>query len=290
MKNQYTILPEPLHPVADQTITYFRNKRGVSKSSIKIEQPIEKELSLPYRPTFSGKTSDSYILCVEVSESVYHNSLDAFVLECINKCIPAKLFIAIPKGTKDPDFAQKLNAAKDRGVGVLEISASSGSVIQEALPLSLAGVRPILVQEFPAKLRENLHRAEMIFKGGSPDKACSLIFDEIESICRTMGKKTVDGGFWTKDPGNFKFESGPWASLMTLLATSLDIKKSKCPQLTQAFLARIHGTTPHRNDSGHKPGNEEALKKRDRELRTRFESAVDLLADLISAVKPLRIV
>jgi hypothetical protein len=60
--------------------------------------------------------------------------------------------------------------------------------------------------------------------------------------------------------------------------------------LTTAFLAKIHGVTPHRNESGHKPRSEAELKKRDRELRTRFEAAVDLLRDLIVAVKPLRVV
>lgn len=77
---------------------------------------------------------------------------------------------------------------------------------------------------------------------------------------------------------------------MQLMGARLDATQANCPGLTPAFLARIHGVTPHRNESGHKPANEELLKKRDRELRTRFESAVDLLGDLIVAVKPLRVV
>jgi hypothetical protein len=291
MKCQYTILPEPLHPIADLAITYFVKRRGVSGATVKVEKPVDERLSLDYRPTFTAKTTDHYILCIDVGESVYHNSLDAFVLDCINKSLPVKLFIAIPKGNKDPEFSKKFNAARDRGVGVLEVDSHSTQVVLEALPLSLAGVRPIAVQDFPAKLRENLNRAETIFRNGSPDKACSLIFDEIESICRSLGKKTYTNNCWSPTTTlNFKFESDPWAKLMVLLDDHLDVKKAKCPRLTKAFLARIHGITPHRNESGHKPINEEALKKRDREIRTRFESAVDLLYDLVAAVKPLRVI
>ena len=120
-------------------------------------------------------------------------------------------------------------------------------VILEAMPLSLAGVRRIPIQEFPPKLRENLNRAETIFRNGSPDKACSPVFDEIESICRAVGKKTHGGNCWNSAGArlNFKFETDPWAKLMVLLDDHLDSKKAKCPKLTNAFLARIHGITPH---------------------------------------------
>jgi len=124
---------------------------------------------------------------------------------------------------------------------------------------------------------------------GEPDKACALVFDEIENISRAAGKKTHDTGCW-KQSVTFKFESGPWAALMELWGDNLDFKKAKCPALTKAFIARIHGVTPHRNESGHKPKDAAALMKRDRELRTRFEGAVDLLTDLIAVVKPLRII
>jgi hypothetical protein len=291
LKYHYNILPEALHPLANLAIAYFVKRRGVPASSIKIEQAIDIELTLPYRPTFNGKTTDHYILCVDVSESAYNNSLDAFVLECVNKCAPVKLFISIPKGTKDPEYSQKLKAARNRGVGILEIDAHSSHVVQEALPLSLAGVRPIPVESFPPKLRENLTRAETMFRDGCPDKACSLVFDEIESLCRVVGRKTYDAGCWNVSGAvTFKFNTGPWARLMEMLGQHLDAKKAKCPQLTRAFLARIHGVTPHRNESGHKPETAEELRKRDRELRTRFESAVDLLNDLITAVKPLHVV
>lgn len=291
MKHQFTILPESLHPIAESAIAYFIKQRGVPVSSIQIEQPVDKTIQLSFRPTFIGKTTDHYILCVDVGESAYNNSLDAFVLNCMHQGLPVKLFIAIPNGIKDPDYAQKLKIAKARGVGIIEIGDQSTNVVREALALSLAVVRPVVPGEFPAKLRENLNRAETLFRDGSPDKACSLIFEEIESICRTIGQKTHDNGNWTCATSvKFHFDTDPWAKLMKLLTDHLDAKKAKCPKLTTALLARIHGITPHRNESGHKPRSEEELKKRDRELRTRFESAVDLLKDLTEAVKPLRII
>jgi hypothetical protein len=290
MRHKYNILPEPLHPIADSTIAYFVKRRGVSPTTIKIEQPVETNIPLPFRPTFCAKTTDHYFLCVEVAESPYNNSLDAFVLNCMNQGLPVKLFIAIPNGTRDPDYGPKLNLAKSRGVGVIEIGERSVSVVQEALSLSLAGVRPVPAEEFPPKLREGLSRAETLFRSGGPDKACSVIFDEIESICRNMGEKANDNGYWRSSTSvNFRFATGSWAKLMQLLSMEFDAKKAKCPRLTPAFLARIHGITPHRNESGHKPRSEAELTRRDRELRTRFESAVDLLRDFVVAARPLRL-
>jgi hypothetical protein len=47
--------------------------------------------------------------------------------------------------------------------------------------------------------------------------------------------------------------------------------------------------TTHRNESGHKPDSLKVLAKRDRELRTRFESAADTLFDLIQQSRHLRL-
>ena len=47
------------------------------------------------------------------------------------------------------------------------------------------------------------------------------------------------------------------------------------------------GITPYRNDTGHKPKDMKALIKRDQQLRTRFEDAVDLLGELIDATEAL---
>jgi hypothetical protein len=49
------------------------------------------------------------------------------------------------------------------------------------------------------------------------------------------------------------------------------------------------GVTPHRNESGHKPKNQQQLTKRDMQLRTRFEGAADLLSEFLTAAKSLNI-
>jgi hypothetical protein len=286
MKWKYTILPEPLHPVADLTIEYFIKHRGVRSSTIQIEQPLAPDVR--FRPTFTARTSDHYTLCVEVAEEVYTNSRDEFVLTCLSKALPVKLFISIPTNTKDPGYSQKLQTARSRGVGVIEIDEHSTNVIQEALPLYLSGVRQIDVKTFPAKLREALVKAETTFRNSSPEKGCATIYEEIESICRIAGQKTHDAGHW-KQQTNFNFQKDPWAKLMQLMEDHLDINLAKCPDLSRALIARIHGLTTYRNDSGHKPANAKALINRNRQLRTRFEGAVDVLSDLVAAVKPLRV-
>lgn len=53
--------------------------------------------------------------------------------------------------------------------------------------------------------------------------------------------------------------------------------------------ALMSGTTGLRNESGHKPKNRADLIKRDSQLRTRFESAADLLLELCDAVKQLHV-
>jgi len=61
------------------------------------------------------------------------------------------------------------------------------------------------------------------------------------------------------------------------------------PNIPEALLARVLGITSHRNEAGHNPDSRPALIRRDREQRTRFETATDLLFDLINATKALRV-
>jgi len=61
------------------------------------------------------------------------------------------------------------------------------------------------------------------------------------------------------------------------------------PGIKKNLLIRVAALTDVRNDAGHKPRNRAERMKRDRELRTRFESAVDVLRDFANAARPLRI-
>jgi hypothetical protein len=63
------------------------------------------------------------------------------------------------------------------------------------------------------------------------------------------------------------------------------LDQQTCPALSMPLLARVLSVAPHRNDTGHKITSLNQLIKRDTELKTRFESATDLLLELITAYK-----
>jgi hypothetical protein len=286
MARTYNILAPPLHATADATAAWFENKWGLKSNAIEVEGSIDPDINL--RPTFNAKTADYHRLCIEVSDSLYPNYIDAFVLSCRDRGLPIKLFIAVRKGDQEQEYAQKLKAAKRAGVGILEVNNQSGEVIQNALSLSLTGVRAIDVQLFPKKFRQSLLQAEQTFRDGNPPKACAMVYDEIENYFRKLAQKAQTKGWWKNNPG-FKLVKYPWANIITDLDKSLDRKACGCSDLTPAFMARILGVTPFRNDAGHKPNSAKALIKRDKESRTRFESAVDLFADLITATRTLHL-
>lgn len=289
----YRILEPPLHPLAEAAKKYFAAEMGLSH--FKIEEQIDPNVE--FRPTLNCHSKDHYFVCIEVSESAWphKNTLDAFVLDCKNRGLPVKLYVVIPTGIKDSELGAKLKRAHSNGVGVVELGLTgTGHSYQEALPLSLTGVRPNNAAEFPAKYRAALRAAESTFCNGNPSKGCGEIFDLIEGLCRKLAKKTKGKGFWRalntgEKTLKINLDKGPWASVMKVLEDHLELKKCGCPKLSDALLARVRGITPHRNDSGHTPKTLALLKQRDQELRTRFETARDILRDLVNATKPLHI-
>jgi hypothetical protein len=287
MSYTFKILTPPLHPTALVAIEWFKRNWGIHDRSIRIEEAVE--VNDDIRPTFSAKTSDNYTLCVEVGTSVYPSYISRFVLACRDACRPVKLYIAVEKGTTEVDYSQRLREAKRAGVGLIEVdsTAKDCEVLQSALALSLAGCRPVDPQSFPRKYRVAVVSAEHSFRDGNPAKACSVIYDELESAFRKFAVKASKKG-WC-NCGGLDIEKAPWANLITSVERTLDRAACGCPELTPAFMARIHGVTPFRNDSGHKPANVKRLQKRDRELRTRFEGAADLLRDFLDATRALHL-
>lgn len=281
----YSLLPPPLHGTADAARVFFREHFGTPTFKTE-ESPYP---GATYRPTFSGFTRDHHILCVEVSDTPYTNSLDAFVLDCKQKILPVKLYVVIPNGDGDGNFKTNLRRAKENGVGVIEVGNGAGAVIHDVLSLSLTGIRPYDARDFPAKYREAVSGAYNTFLNGDPSKGCARVYDELEVLCRAIGKKALKRkGFGNMVKASvFDFEKGAWATIIDFLNKHLDRSKITCPELSAALLARVHGITPHRNESGHKPADTKALTRRDRELRTRFEHSTDLLRDLIHASRGL---
>jgi hypothetical protein len=287
----YGILDLSLHATADAAAKYFRVNRGITRT-FEIESPI---LDIPgLRPTLSVLDPDGYYICIEVRETVYHMSLDTFVLNCKNRNLPVKLYVAMPKNSSDSNFQENVRRARQNGVGVLLVDDIDGEMLYEALALSLTGLRRVDPKEFPPKYRSAILEAEKTFQDGHPQKGCAAIFDELEAVTRKVAEKTYRKGAWknlkpggTGTPPDFNRQN--WMSLLQQLMKELDPTVCGCPQLNSALLSRIIGITPHRNDSGHKPRTVAARQKRDNELRTRFEHAYDALRDTLKAAKPLHI-
>jgi len=284
----YRYLSEQLRPIADSAARFFKRRWGVS--GFKVEETIHEDVS--YRPTLHAMTRDYHLLCIEVSESPYPTGLDAFIADCMRLSLPVRLFVALPAGSTAPNYKRDIARAREYGVGVLEVSTQAVEHIQSALSLSLVTVRRIDLDRFPTKYRLALSQAEDTFKQGNPVKGCSDLYDEIEALSRRIAKKTYQKGFWRPPkPGQkamrIDFDRGPWERVLKILMGNLDPKR--CRFIRQALLARVLGITPQRNESAHKPRNHAELIKRDRQLRTRFETATDIFLDLINSSKRLRV-
>jgi hypothetical protein len=281
-------LGEPLRPLAEAVVRYFRDERGIR--GFVEEESIHQEVA---RPTLHAAATDFHFWCVEFSETTpYPPTLDRLVLDCVRLGLPVKLFVALPSGISSAEHQRDLARARACGVGVIEVADGEAHVTNEPISLSLAGVRQIEKNKFPAKYRLPLTRAESTFRQGNPTKGCSEVYDQIESLTRRIAKRTKALGYWSASKsGNplprTDLDKVSWARVIGLLMDQLDPRHP--PQIPVALLARILGVTPHRNDAGHDPASQDRLVRRDREAKTRFETAVDLLRELIVAARPLKV-
>jgi hypothetical protein len=282
---EYKLLPPGLQPTADAAIEWFVNEWGIKKSRVEVEAAFDSDINL--RPTFVVPLDDGNLLCIEVSSNIYSNTLDSVVLRCRDKGLPVKLVVAAPKDVNDGEYSKKIKDAKRAGVGVLEVDSDSGQFVQSPLSLSLTGVRPLQLAEFPPRYRQALQHAHQMFRDGEPSKACSLVYDELERLCRALAKKVVQKGLWK--PGKLKLDISPWASVMSSMDQGIDRSDPLAKKVTSSLVARVIGVTGHRNESGHAPKNLKERTKRDHALRTRFESGVDLLHEVIEATKGFRL-
>src|ERR1700722_1158084 len=188
------LLAPHLHSTALAARKYFEKEQGAKQFDS--ERIVDPGLSL--KPTLSAKLSDGCILCAEVSEKAYSNSLDTFVLECNSRGFPVKLYVVLPSAKGDPEFASNLRKAKERGVGVIEVSESGTApfVVSEAVSLSLFGLRRLNATDFPKQKRDALRQAESTFLNGNPVKGCQALYDELEAISRVFAKRAKAEGWW----------------------------------------------------------------------------------------------
>lgn len=274
----YKILAPEQFEIADQVKKYLSGTMGLSK--IKVEESID--ASLDYRPTFTAQSQDHHLICVDVSEALVNSTRANFISQCERQGRAVKFYVAIAS-TNYTDFAKDFKEAKRTGIGIIEVNLLTNTyeILNQPLSLSLTGLRPFQMPDFPKKYRQTIMTAIELFKSGEPNKACSLIYDELESLTRKLAIKSYNAGEWSTtltNPGHLK-DRMAWASVIKHLRDDLN-RSGKYKVVTEAMMSRLHGVTTYRNDSGHKSNDTKALQKRDNQLRTRMESAIDLLHEL----------
>ena len=238
--------------------------------------------------TLSGKTLDYYVICAEINERIIPITIWPFIVQCQQIHFPVKLYVAIPAGTQYPELSVDFARARNVGVGILLVDSVSKIIdtLNDPLSLSLSGLRRAEIHSFPKKYRSLLSDAERTFLNGDPNKGCSNIYDEIESLTRKIAHNAHKKGYWNQPRGNPNtIWSMPFASLIKNMKSNLNFQNSNPPitEINDVLLSRIHGITSPRNASAHKPKSMKELIERDGRLRTRMEEAVDLLLDLIKA-------
>jgi len=283
----YKALPENLKVHADRVAEYLQEDRGVTH--FKPEEPIDPNIQ--YRPTIQGISTDKYIVAVEVQDRPDTSVLDSVVLDCVAHAIPVKLFLAFPEPTSAVPH-QVVEKIHKKGLGLIEVRALGPVTLAEALPLSLFGYRLDRFR-FPKKLRGTLLEADNTFRSGSPPKACSVVYEEIEGLSRELVKKTKKKKMWRKlrageKPSKLNLDDGPWEKVLEYFKDFYVVNKKKVPNLTSNLIHRLAATTAFRNQSAHKLKTLKERVQRDQEIRTRFESAVDLLFDLVKVLSEIK--
>lgn len=283
----YRVLADTLQPYADAAIQYFERQHGVV--TVQIEAEVDPDVS--FRPTFHGKLPDRHLLCVEVSETPLPPGIHEFIIQARNQSLPARLWVVIPKGILPAVDVRALGFLRDNGVGLMEIEDARKATVLSGPPLSisLTGLRQFRLTEFPGKYRDDIRLAIDTFRNGNPAKGCAALYDIIEALTRKLAVKAskIPGG--VRHPLTMDFAKANWLPLLEALRKEIDRQALGCPNLTIQLFNRLIALTDYRNDTGHKPKNLKQLRTRDRQLRTRFESACDELQNLIRASAPLRL-
>ena len=283
---KYRALAGSLIPTAEAVRRHFRDTEGAVR--FRSEEAVA--ASSPYRPTLLAECHDKSLLAIEVNEGSYTNALDAFVLDCLNQGLPIRLFVATPTGAPPTQLVALHRRAKALGIGVVESDGRNVQRLLPALSLSLLGLRTIQTREFPRAYRAPLTKAEETFRNGDPVKGCGRVYDIIETVSRNVAIEIDRLGLWRAVPlahihGEAWYRTHSWANVLAYVEDRADFGAlgGNKMKITKPLWSRIRGMTPHRNDSGHEPSTLAALLARDRQLRTRFEHAVDTLADLVKA-------
>ncbi len=289
----YSFLGQNLHETADRARKYFANTYGATH--FKCEVAIDAQL--PLKPTWQATLSGGYILCIEVRESPFSQSLYEFVTLCAQQGKPVRLWVAVPQGMAAPTFNGELKQAREVGVGVAQI-ADDGTAheFHKPVPLSLFALRKTELKQVPKVRREVLKTAEDTFLAGAPDQGCQAICQDLEAITRAFAEHTHQASWW-RTPTNAKalttkfFRKDSWATMLEVLDERIDVKQVKAKSSTfgRPLVAGARQYTNWRNTVSHKPKTLAELQRRDARLRTMFEATRDLLIEWYDVAKPLKL-
>lgn len=285
---EYRALAEELVPVAETVRKHFARAEGVTR----FRAEVEVESDLGYRPTLLGETSVG-LVAIEVNEGSYTDPLDRFVLDCFQRGLAVRLFVASPAGGPEAAKLGLIRRAKQRGVGVVEVDGTKVSILVPALSLSLMALRPVDKKRFPKAYRAPLQQAEDTFRNGDPAKGCGRVYDLLEKRSRAVAAEIAQLGLWrassTANPPKFRSNTA-WSTVLERIDEHADFSKLPGSGLDvgKPLWSRIRGIIPHRNESGHEPSSRKAVQRRDEQLRTRFEHAIDTLADLVESSKRVK--
>jgi hypothetical protein len=289
----YAFLGQNLHETADRARKYFANAYGATH--FKAEAAIDAQL--PLKPTWQATLNGGYILCIEVRETPFSQSLYEFVTLCAQQGKPVRLWVAVPHGMAAPTFNGELKQARELGVGVAQI-ADDGTAheFHKPVPLSLFALRKTELKHVPKIRRETLKTAEDTFLSGAPDQGCQAVCQDLEAITRRFAEHTYQAGWWKTTAGAKAlptrfFRRDSWATMLEALDERIDVQqvKVKCPTFGRPLVAGARQYTNWRNTVSHKPKTLNELQKRDARLRTMFEATRDLLIEWYEVAKPLKI-
>lgn len=281
----YRALPDNLHSYAEAAQKYLSNELGLKGANVEAE--IHPEIE--FRPTLSKVSPDKHLICAEVVDQLFTPDIERLVLACRNYSLPVKLYVVVPKGQFVAYEQKVLKFARENGIAILEMAPNGQGTLITTQPvsLSLGGLRAFNLKEYSSKYREPLRQAIETFRGGNPAKGCSDVYDEIEQLTRSIGKKCqAKTGGLTKTV-NFDWNTAAWANILVFLNANIDRSVVACPALNNQLFSRLIGLTEYRNETGHKPSSLKKRIERDKKLRTRFEHAMDELKNLIEASKAL---
>ena len=287
---KFDLLDPSLEETAKRAVKHFRAHKNLKSIKSKIH-PFSEEA---WAPTFIGTSDEKISVCVEVSDNPFPISLDAFILNCKTKGYPVKCYVALPKKIDDKEFKVRLRKAQENGVGVIEIDKHQTHSFCEASALSLTGLRDE-TKKIPKTIRPRIETAMNTFRSGDPVKGCADVYDEIELLSRKVAKYVNTNSWWrpsTTLPVTINLDTHNWDPLMDFCLQNINFitVKSVCPYLTRQLISRIIGVIPYRNETNHPPKTIQERMTRDNKLKTRFESAVDLLIEIIESVSPAGIV